>query len=55
LLGPNCKAASKDASQARWLAKPENQSYFSGPVNVAPQDGASARHLRSFKELLRQM
>src|SRR5271154_2291304 len=30
-----CRAASKAASQARWLAKPENQSYFRGPVNVA--------------------
>jgi hypothetical protein len=32
---PDCRAASKAASQARWLAKPENQSYFHGPVNVA--------------------
>ena len=30
-----CRAASKAASQARWRAKPENQSYFRGPVNVA--------------------
>ena len=30
-----CRAASKAASQARWRAKPENQSYFCGPVNVA--------------------
>ena len=30
-----CRAASKTASQARWLAKPENQSYFRGAVNVA--------------------
>jgi hypothetical protein len=30
-----CKAASKAESQARWRAKPENQGYFSGPVNVA--------------------
>jgi hypothetical protein len=29
------EAASKAASQARWLAKPENQNYFRGPVNVA--------------------
>jgi hypothetical protein len=28
-----CRAASKAASQARWLAKPESQSYFRGPVN----------------------
>ena len=32
---PTCKAASKAASQARWLAKPENQDYFRGPVNTA--------------------
>ena len=32
---PRCRAASKAASQARWLAAPENQDYFRGPVNVA--------------------
>lgn len=32
---PACKAASKAASQARWLAVPENQTYFSGPIHVA--------------------
>jgi hypothetical protein len=32
---PACRAASKAASQARWLAKPENQNYFRGPVHVA--------------------
>jgi hypothetical protein len=31
---PLCRAASKAASQARWLAAPENQDYFRGPVNV---------------------
>ena len=30
-----CRAASKATSQARWLAAPENQGYFRGPVNVA--------------------
>ena len=30
-----CRAASKAASQARWLTAPENQGYFHGPVNVA--------------------
>ena len=39
-----CRAASKAASQARWLAKPENQSYFSGPVNVARVQAWRARH-----------
>lgn len=30
-----CKAASKRASQAKWLAKPENQDYYRGPQAVA--------------------
>jgi len=41
---PACRAASKAASQARWLAKPENQSYFRGPVNVARVQTWRARH-----------
>ena len=32
---PACRAASKAVSQARWLAAPENQDYFRGPMNVA--------------------
>jgi hypothetical protein len=32
---PLCKRASKAASQARWLAKPENQDYFRDPYHVA--------------------
>jgi len=31
---PECRKASKAASQSRWLAKPENQGYFCGPKNV---------------------
>jgi len=31
---PPCRAASKAASQARWLAKPENQGYFRDPWHV---------------------
>ena len=31
---PECRKASKAASQKRWLAKPENQGYFCGPKNV---------------------
>ncbi len=31
---PGCRAASKAASQQRWLAKPENVLYFKGPVHV---------------------
>ena len=41
---PACKAASKAASQARWLAKPENQDYFRGPVNTARVNAWRARH-----------
>jgi len=39
-----CRAASKAASQARWLAKPENQDYFRGPVNVARVQAWRSRH-----------
>ena len=31
---PECRKASKTASQKRWLQKPENQDYFCGPENV---------------------
>jgi len=40
---PPCRAASKAASQARWLAKPENQGYFRDPwqsYGSAPGDRA---------------
>jgi len=33
---PACRAASKAASQARWLARPENHDYFRGPAHLAP-------------------
>ena len=39
-----CRAASKTASQARWRAKPENQSYFRGAVNVARVQAWRSRH-----------
>ena len=32
---PSCRAASKRASQAKWLAKPENRDYYRGPEAVA--------------------
>ena len=41
---PACRAASKGASQARWLAVPENQGYFRGPVNVARVQAWRSRH-----------
>jgi hypothetical protein len=41
---PACKAASKAASQARWLAKPENQDYFRGPENAARVNAWRAGH-----------
>jgi hypothetical protein len=31
---PECRKASKIASQKKWFAKPENKTYFSGPENV---------------------
>jgi uncharacterized protein YjiS (DUF1127 family) len=41
---PACRAASKAASQTRWLAKPENQDYFRGPVNAARVKAWRVRH-----------
>ncbi len=32
---PSCRAASKRASQAKWLAKEENRHYHRGPSAVA--------------------
>ena len=31
---PPCRQASKAASQRRWLRKPANRDYFSGPAHV---------------------
>lgn len=31
---PECRCASKRASQRRWLSKPDNQDYFKGPDQV---------------------
>ena len=31
---PPCRQASKAASQRRWLQKPPNRTYFSGPAHV---------------------
>jgi hypothetical protein len=45
-----CRAASKAASQARWLAKPENQGYFRGPVNVARVQAWRSRHPRYWRK-----
>ena len=39
-----CRAASKAASQARWLAAPENQCYFRGHVAVARVQAWRSRH-----------
>jgi len=32
---PECRKASKAASQQRWLSKPENENYFRGSQNTA--------------------
>jgi hypothetical protein len=32
---PQCRAASKKASQRRWLQKPENRDYFRGSQHVS--------------------
>ena len=39
-----CKAASKRASQAKWLAKPENRGYHRGPEAVARVQAWRAVH-----------
>jgi len=31
---PECRKASKAASQQKWLQKPENENYFKGPLNT---------------------
>jgi hypothetical protein len=41
---PSCRAARKAASQARWLAQPENHDYFRGPVHLARNRAWRARH-----------
>jgi hypothetical protein len=41
---PDCRAASKAASQARWRAAPENQDYFRGAVAVARVRAWRTRH-----------
>jgi len=41
---PACRAASRAASQARWLARPENHDYFRGPVHLACIQDWRARH-----------
>src|ERR1700756_4242323 len=43
---PRCRAASKVASQARWLAAPDNQNYFKGPTHVARVREWRSRHPR---------
>jgi hypothetical protein len=41
---PDCRAASKAASQARWRAAPENQDYFRGALAVARVRAWRSRH-----------
>ncbi len=45
-----CRAASKTASQARWLAAPENQGYFRGAVNVARVRAWRSHHPRYWRK-----
>lgn len=40
----DCKRASKAASQAVWLARPENAEYFRDPVHVARGQAWRAVH-----------
>lgn len=41
---PDCRLASKSASQAAWLAKPQNQDYFQGAVHVVRVQAWRAAH-----------
>jgi hypothetical protein len=43
---PRCRAASKAASQARWLATPKGRDYFRGPTNVVRVQDWRSRHPR---------
>ena len=38
---PSCRAASKAASQARWLAAPENRDYFPWLGECRPGEGVA--------------
>jgi hypothetical protein len=46
---PRCRAASKAAGQARWLAAPQNRDYFRGPVNVARVRAWRARNAGNWR------
>jgi hypothetical protein len=41
---PECRKASKKASQENWLQKPENKDYFKGPANVQRVQEWRKRH-----------
>ena len=41
---PECRRASKAASQATWLAQPQNKNYFRDPVHVARVQAWRASH-----------
>jgi hypothetical protein len=43
---PSCRAASKAASQARWLANPENQDYFPADPYTSPAARPGERAVR---------
>jgi hypothetical protein len=43
-VAPECRRASKAASQARWLGRPENRDYFRGSENVARVQAWRAAH-----------
>jgi len=40
----DCRRASQAASQAAWLAQPENAAYFHGPIHVARVQAWRAAH-----------
>ena len=42
---PDCRRASKAASQKKWLSKPENRDYFRGPEQVKRVQQWRAEHI----------
>lgn len=49
-----CRRASKAASQARWLARPENHDYFRGPVHLARCQAWRARRPGYWRKVSRR-
>jgi hypothetical protein len=51
---PDCRLASKAASRARWLAKPQNHDYHRSAVHVARVQAWRARHPQYWRRCRRR-